>query len=210
SGSLIAGGVLGTTDVAFRSTDDGSSFSQLPDVPFTFKGLSSRGAKLYGVAENMSDPYAIYTSTDEGMSWQPLMAFGTNDMQPTPTPVIQAIVSCLKAYCQTDCENRAGMQLFSLDNSDEVCSAAVMPAPVDAGQGGTPQDAGRPPNNDGGSHKDASTGTSKDASTGAPPPSSDGCKCALPGQAIWSWSWLALLAAGLVLARRRRRRSSGA
>jgi hypothetical protein len=201
SGSLIAGGILGTTPVAFRSTDGAGSFSQLPTVPFTFTGLSSRGTKLYAAADNMVDPshaYGIYTSTDEGMSWQPLMAFGDYG-QATPTPTIQAIVSCLKTYCQTDCENRAGMQLFSLDTSDQVCSAAVMPAPVDAGQDAAsqPHDAGRPPPDDAGSHHDASM---------APPPTpSSGCHCALPVQTPSRWSWVALLAAAITLARRRRR-----
>ena len=190
SGSLIAGGILGTTAVAFRSTDGGGSFSQLPAIPFTFTALSSRGSELYAATENMTDLYAIYTSTDEGMSWQPLMAFGDYGQDP-PAPTIQAIVSCLKTYCQTDCENRAGMQLFSLDNSDQVCSASVMPAPVDGGQGGTP------PPTDAGSHQDASTGP--------PPPSSSGCHCALPARTPSRWSWVALLAAAITLARRRRR-----
>jgi hypothetical protein len=200
SGSLIAGGVLGSTAVAYRSTDGGGTFTQLPTVPFTFTGLSARGTKLYAATENMTDPYAIYTSIDEGMSWQPLMAFGTNDQQTTPTPVIQAIPSCLKTYCQTDCETRAGMELFSLDDSDAVCSAAVMPAPFDGGQDAAPPapDAGHQPAADAGSHKDASTGP--------PTTSSSGCHCALPARAPSPrWSWTALLAAAVTLARRRRR-----
>jgi MYXO-CTERM domain-containing protein len=179
SGSLIAGGVLGTTAVAYRSTDGGATFNQLPAVPFTFTGLSARGTKLYAASEHMTDPYAIYTSIDEGTSWQPLMAFGTNAYQTVPTPTIQAIATCLKTYCQTDCENRAGMALFSLDDSDAVCSAAVMSAPVDAGQ-------------------DAGTGT---------PASGGGCgHCSIPaGAPSAGWAWPALLAAAITLARRRRR-----
>jgi len=198
SDSLIAGGILGTTAVAFRSTDGGSNFAQLPTVPFTFTGLSSRGTKLYAATENMVDLTAIYTSTDEGASWQPLMAFGDYQQDP-PTPTIQAIVSCLKTYCQTDCENRAGMSLFSLDDSDAVCSAAVMPAPVDAGQDAAPPrpDAGHTPGMDAGSPKDASMEPT--------PTSSSGCHCALPDPAPTRWSWVALLAAALTLGRRRRR-----
>jgi MYXO-CTERM domain-containing protein len=200
SGSLIAGGVLGTTAVAYRSTDGGANFSQLPAVPFTFTGLSSRGTKLYAASEHMTDPYAIYTSSDEGMTWQPLMAFGDYALDP-PTPTIQAIVSCLKTYCQTDCENRAGMSLFSLDDSDAVCSAAVMPAPVDAGPPPPPHDAGRSPPTDAGS------GSHKDASMEAPPPSSGGCgHCAVPdGAPLAGWWWPALLAVAITRARRRRR-----
>ncbi len=210
SGSLIAGGVLGTTAVAFRSTDGGATFNQLPAVPFTFTGLSARGTKLYAAGENMTDPYAIYTSIDEGMSWQPLMAFGTNDQQATPTPVIQAIATCLKTYCQTDCENRAGMELFSSDDSDAVCSAAVTPAPLDAGQDAgedaapPAHDAGHPPTSDAGTQKDA--GMQKDAGTGTPA-SNGGCgHCSVPaGAPSAGWAWPALLAAAITLARRRRR-----
>ena len=75
SGSLIAGGVVGTTNVGYRSTDGGVSFPQLPAVPFTFKAMSARGTTLYAALDNMSDAFAIETSPDEGMTWQPLMRF---------------------------------------------------------------------------------------------------------------------------------------
>src|SRR5580698_2583677 len=75
SGSLIAGGVVGTANVAYRSINGGTSFDPLPAVPFTFNGLSARGTRLYAALENMTDLYAIETSDDEGMSWQPLMRF---------------------------------------------------------------------------------------------------------------------------------------
>jgi hypothetical protein len=201
SGSLIAGGVLGTAAVAYRSTDGGSTFSQLPTVPFTFTGLSSRGTELYAAADNMVDPsvaYAIYTSSDEGMSWHPLMAFG-DYMQTPAVPTIQAIVTCLQQYCQTDCENRAGMALFSSYDSDAVCSASVMPASIDGGQDATPpsHDAGRPAHTDGGAHEDASS---------SPPPPSSGSHCSLPAEAPSArWSLVALLAVAITLRRRRRR-----
>ncbi|HVV49284.1 MAG TPA: sialidase family protein, partial [Polyangia bacterium] len=198
SGSLVAGGVLGDTSVAYRSTDGGGSFQQLPPVPFNFTGLAARGAKLYGASENMLDPYAIYTSIDEGMSWQPLMAFDQN---------IQAIPSCLRAYCQTDCETRAGMGLFSDDDSDAVCSAAVVPASIDGGADGPPpvHDAGHPGGTGSGGSGGAGTGTGGAATgTGS---TGGGCHCGLAdtvgGGAAASWSWL-LLAAVLAGARRRR------
>ena len=75
SGSLIAGGVIGTTNVGYRSTDGGLSFPQLPAVPFTFKAMSARGTTLYAALDNMTDAFAIETSGDEGMTWRPLMRF---------------------------------------------------------------------------------------------------------------------------------------
>jgi MYXO-CTERM domain-containing protein len=196
SGSLIAGGVLGTTPVAFRSTDGGMTFQQLPAVPFTFTGLSSRGTRLYGASDNTVDHYAIYTSPDEGMNWQPLMAFDQN---------IQAIVTCLQQYCQTDCENRAAMDLFSSYGSDAVCSAAVMPAPLDGGTDAatTPvHDAGRPPSSDGGTGTGGHPAQDGAAGTGG---SGSGCHCELaPAPAGATWPWL-LLSAGALGARRRRR-----
>ncbi len=74
SGSLIAGGVVGTTSVGYRSTDGGASFAPLPAVPFTFKAMSARGTTLYAALDNMTDAFAIETSADEGMTWRPLDA----------------------------------------------------------------------------------------------------------------------------------------
>jgi MYXO-CTERM domain-containing protein len=180
SGSMIAGGVVGTTDVAYRSVDSGASFQPLPAVPFTFRGMSARGTKLYAALDNAADTYAIETSVDEGMTWQPLMRFDQD---------IQAIQTCVMAYCQTDCNTRAGTGLFS----DDVCQASVMPDPIDAGH-----DAAASGHDAGGTgSKDASTTTTS---------SSGGCgHCGLaPGQTASPWSWLVLLAAAITLARRRR------
>ncbi len=49
--------------------------TQLPAVPFTFKAMSARGTTLYAALDNMTDPFAIETSGDEGMTWRPLMRF---------------------------------------------------------------------------------------------------------------------------------------
>jgi hypothetical protein len=185
SGSMIAGGVVGTTDVAYRSVDLGVSFQPLPAVPFTFRGMSARGTKLYAALDNAADTYAIETSVDEGMTWQPLMRFDQD---------IQAIQTCVMAVCQTDCNTRAGTGLFS----EDICQAAVMPDPIDAGHDAVPAgpDAAA-------SGHDA--GGSKDASTAATS-SGGGCgHCDLaPGRAAAPWSWLVLLAGAITLARRRR------
>ncbi len=116
SGSLIAAGILGTDEVAYRSTDGGATFTMLP-AALPVRGLASRGTTLYAATDTMTAPSAIETSPDEGMTWQPLMKYSD----------IQAIQTCVMALCQDDCEYRAGMSQWP----ESMCSAVA--APVDAG-----------------------------------------------------------------------------
>jgi hypothetical protein len=193
SGSLIAGGVVGTTNVGYRSTDGGASFPPLPAVPFTFKAMSARGTTLYAALDNMTDAFAIETSADEGTSWRPLMRFN-KDVDGGATGYIQAIQTCVMSFCQTDCDTRSSAELFS----EDVCSAAVMPGPIDgggAGKGGTSGGSGGKASSDGGS---------PNAQGGA----SSGCgHCALEPEPISSSLCLiALLGTVVFLGRRRPRR----
>jgi hypothetical protein len=135
SGSLIVAGAQGTENVAFRSTDGGTSFQKLPDPPPLF-GLSARGSTLYAATDTASTTAAVETSPDEGTTWQPLMAYAD----------IQAIQSCVMAACQDDCYNRAGMDQWP----EALCTATAPAMPLDAGaaaEGGAggspaPADAG--------------------------------------------------------------------
>ena len=195
SGSLIAGGVVGPSNVGYRSTDGGASFQPLPAVPFTFKSMSARGTTLYAALDNMSDAFAIETSPDEGMTWRPLMRFN-KDVDGGATGYIQAIQTCVMSFCQTDCETRSSAELLSGD----VCSAAVMPSPVDGGG------AGGSPGTSGSGGKSTSDGGPRDAQGGAS--SGSGCgHCALgPEPSASSLSLIALVAAAVLLGRRRPRR----
>ncbi len=211
SGSLIAGGVVGTTNVGYRSTDDGVSFPALPAVPFTFKAMSARGTTLYAALDNMSDAFAIETSPDEGMTWQPLMRFN-KDVDGGATGYLQAIQTCLMSFCQPDCETRSSAELFS----EDVCSAAVIPDPLDAGgTGGAPGSGTGGANGKGGANGTGSSGsggrtTSDGGSPDAPggTSSGSGCgHCALePEPAAGSLSLSALLGMVVFLGLRRRRR----
>jgi hypothetical protein len=205
SGSLVAGGVVGTTSVGYRSTNDGASFAPLPPVPFTFKAMSARGTTLYAALDNMTDAFAIETSADEGMTWRPLMRFN-KDVDGGATGYIQAIQTCLMSFCQTDCDTRSSAELISQD----VCSAAVMPRPIDAGAGGATGQGGT-------SGKGGTTGTGtggKATSDGGPgdaqggTTSGSGCgHCALgPRPTGSSFSLAALLATAVFLGLRRRGR----
>ncbi len=184
NGHLIAAGLMGTTNVAYRSMDGGKTFLQLPSA-IPVRGLSARGGTLFAATDTLSVPEAIDTSSDEGVTWQPLMAYMD----------IQAIESCVMALCQDDCDYRAGMQQWS----DAICSAT---APVSSaggssggpGTGGTRADAG-------------AVGTGGQAGHGSGGGAGDkggsGCSCRTGGDGT-PWSWVTLL--GLVLAGRRRPR----
>jgi hypothetical protein len=206
SGSLIAGGVVGTANVAYRSVNEGTSFDALPAVPFTFKGLSARGTKLYAALSNVTDLYAIETSDDEGTSWQPLMRFN-RDVDAGATGYIQAIQTCVMSFCQDDCSTRSGADLFS----DDVCSAAVAPDPIDGGSSsGSGSGGAHPTTGSGGQGGGAATGaggaTGSGGSAGSSS-SSGGCHCALGPDASGSpLARVALLAAAFALCLRRRRR----
>jgi photosystem II stability/assembly factor-like uncharacterized protein len=132
SGTLVLGAVVGTTSVAYTSIDGGSTFQPLPTPQPSFRALSSRGATLFVVADNQADGYAVGTSTDQGKTWTPLMAYED----------IQAIQTCLMAACQTDCLTRAGAGQWLPD----ICSATLAPPPADASTdarpGGDKVDAG--------------------------------------------------------------------
>ena len=186
NGDLVIAGVVGVDPVAYVSTDDGATFEPLPTPPH-LRALSARGATLYGVADNANDGYAIGTSLDEGMTWQPLMSYDQ----------IQAIQTCVAMQCQTDCLSRADLGQWP----PEFCAATPMPAPIDGGTA---------PSSDGA----ASAQDSHDAASATGGAASGGCHCALGGTATtasspsrdWRASGVAL-ALGLGVVRRRRRRT---
>jgi hypothetical protein len=187
SGTIVLGGVVGTTNVAYTSTDDGGSFQSINTPQPSFRALSSRGNLLYAVADNAADGYAIGTSTDVGQTWTPLMAYED----------IQAITTCLKATCQPDCLLRAGNGQWSSD----MCAATAMPLPVDGGADAGPITGGH----DAGAAGHGGGGTTDAGTTGGK--SSGGCHCAAaPSGAPNGRTLTGLgLALALVVARRRRR-----
>ncbi len=197
SGTIIAGGVVGTSNVAYRSTDDGATFQALP-AALAFRGLSSRGTTLYAASDNVSDGWAIETSPDEGMTWQPVMRYDQ----------IQAIQTCVSAVCQTDCLARAGTGQWSSD----MCAASVMEAPIDGGADAGPGVGTHTGGSSGSSGTGGRSGEVPDAGTTGGSAggngSSGGCKCGLGAGEPAPRGTLVLvaLACGLGLAIRRRRR----
>jgi hypothetical protein len=134
TGDLIVGGIAGVSSVAFRSTDGGSTFQPLPTPPH-LRALAARGTRLYAVADNYTDGYAIGTSDDEGMTWQPLVSYG-GDPNDSTVAVIGSVAACLAAACQSDCLTRAGMGQWAPDvcgvTSPIADGGAVRDATADA------------------------------------------------------------------------------
>jgi MYXO-CTERM domain-containing protein len=118
AGTMLVAGKVDVSPVLYRSTDGAQTFQAQPAPP-TLLGLTQRGATFYGAADNMVEDNAVFTSTDQGTTWQPLMSFDQ----------IQAIDTCAKTICQADCQMRAGLGQWSAD----LCDAVPSPRPVDGG-----------------------------------------------------------------------------
>ncbi len=118
-GTLLAAGTVAGAPVLFRSTDGGTTFVALAAPPHIL-ALAERAGTVYAATDTASEPFAEATSTDEGTTWQPGLAF-TN---------VAAIAPCLKGICQTDCAARAQQKQWPA----AVCLAdVVVSAPTDAG-----------------------------------------------------------------------------
>lgn len=120
TGTLLVAGIDGIRNVIFRSTNGGTTFTEL-DAPLV-RGLSQRDGVAYAASsDDASDPngFALAKSTDEGMTFQPILRFA--DMK--------AISSCVKTICAADCETKVNLGVWD----ESVCTADG--PTVDAGTG---------------------------------------------------------------------------
>ncbi len=187
AGTILAAGTIANAPALFRSTDGGATFTALAAPPYIL-ALAERAGTVYAAIDTAYEPFAEATSTDEGTTWQPGLAFVN----------VAGIAPCLKGVCQTDCATRAQQQQWPA----AVCAAEVLVSePTDAAV----IDAGLPDAQVIVPLRDASALAPIDAGdTPRIPPS--GCSCATaPG---WgSAPWLAaVLLGGSLLSRRRRGR----
>jgi hypothetical protein len=129
---LVAGLDSPNIAVGYRSTDDGATF-----VPWTkpphLRALAERAGKLYAAADNVFDLFAAGVSTDEGLTWRPILTFDQ----------VTVVKPCVKDACQTLCENMAGLKLWPWSVCGETDpSATPMTMPMSgcgcrtAGDGG--------------------------------------------------------------------------
>ena len=185
-GTLLVAGTLAGAPALFRSIDGGTTFAALPAPPHIL-ALAERAGTVYAAVDTAYEPFAEATSTDEGTTWQPGLAFVN----------VAAIAPCLKGACQTDCAARAQQKQWPA----AVCVAEVrVSQSTDAGV----IDAGPPDAQVVGPLHDASVVTPIDAGdTPRIPPR--GCSCAtMPGQGRGPWLGALLLGAALLSRRRRR------
>ena len=139
AGTLLAFGTEGGAPGLFRSTDGGATFAPVAGPPHIL-ALAERAGTIYAATDTSLNPFAEATSTDEGTSWTPGLAFAQ----------VSAIAPCLMSACQADCQMRAQQQQWPA----AICSAE---APV-----GDPPDAAV--TTDAGGARDAvAVGPSRDA-----------------------------------------------
>ena len=64
----VVGGTL------HRSTDGGESFVRMPGT-LSIRAMAERAGKIYAAADNFADGFALGISSDDGLTFQPLMKF---------------------------------------------------------------------------------------------------------------------------------------
>jgi hypothetical protein len=154
SGTILLGSMVGGSIIPalFRSRDAGLTFQRVAGHP-DIRALSQRAGVVYAATDNFGDGYALATSSDEGDSWQPLMAYAD----------VQAINPCLREQCRMLCETEPLASIWP----PAVCLAGS--GAGGAGGGGGPA---------GGSSGGAVAGSSGAGGGTRPPSSGGGCAVA--------------------------------
>jgi hypothetical protein len=125
SGTILVGGIVLANGRGFRSTDGGKTFVDwtVPGQPH-FRALAARDGEVYAAAKNYTDGWAVGVSTDEGLTFQPLMKYDD----------VKSIRACAVAACADSCDKQAGGGVWKAD----VCAhpdAGVTPPPPKSGCG---------------------------------------------------------------------------
>jgi hypothetical protein len=159
SGTLLVAGLVLDSPVGYRSTDGGATFADWPNVPF-LRGLSERSGQLYAASDNMYvADWAIGTSADEGLTFQPVVAYSQ----------VSGVKTCASASCRDVCTSEVAASVWP---------ATVCAQEMDAGE---PVDAEAPPPDAAGPEdaRAAEAGTEGGADRGGPTTAdgSHGCSC---------------------------------
>jgi len=94
SGTILVAGLDSKDNgLGFRSTDGGVTFVPWAKPPH-LRALAERDGKLYAAADNVLDLFAAGVSTDEGLTWKPLLTFDQ----------VKRVKPCVKDLCQDTCE----------------------------------------------------------------------------------------------------------
>jgi hypothetical protein len=110
SGTVLVGGNTVAGPVGFRSADGGLTFQPWPNPPH-LRAMAERAGKLFVAAENFLDQYAVAVSSDQGLTFQPLLTYDQ----------VKRIKPCVQEACRDVCDNLAGLTLWPPD----VCAAPV-------------------------------------------------------------------------------------
>src|SRR6185369_13540609 len=97
---LVAGSST-TGPVGFRSTDGGATFQPRPGVPHV-RALAERDGKLFAAAEDFKDGFALGVSTDEGLTFQPLLTYDK----------VMRVKPCVQSLCEYQCNYQASITLW--------------------------------------------------------------------------------------------------
>ena len=87
----------------------------MPGVPH-LQALAVRGGKLYAAAKNYSDDWAIGVSSDDGLTFKPMMRYTD----------VTSIRSCAQKACLDSCEFQASQVIWPL----AICGAPPKPPTV--------------------------------------------------------------------------------
>ena len=118
AGTILAAGTSYGGSVLYRSFDDGATFVPIAGAP-PVVALAARAGTVYAATDTTQVAFAEASSTDEGETWTPGMAFAS----------VAAIDPCVKAACQNDCAARAAQQQWPA----AMCAADPPAEPPDAG-----------------------------------------------------------------------------
>jgi len=116
SGTLLAllNDPVGSVVSGRRSTDGGVTFVDWP-MPLHARGIAERGDTLFVAAEDILDGAALWSSSDEGVAWQPRLRFQQ----------IGGVRPCVRQICAADCDYYSDLNLFP----KSVCTAEAGPNP---------------------------------------------------------------------------------
>jgi hypothetical protein len=102
---------------------DAATPPEVPGVPHLL-ALAVRDGKLYGAAKNYSDDWAVGVSTDDGLTFAPVMKYSD----------VQAIRACAQQSCAASCMYQASQFIWP----QSICGPATTttPPPVQKSGGG--------------------------------------------------------------------------
>ena len=189
-GTILIGGIdIATNPVLFASHDGGLTFAMVPNPPPHIRGLAARDGNVYAATDNFGDGYALGITTDEGMTWRPVMSYDR----------MTAIVGCVKASCQTLCAQEVTMGLWS----ENACTADPPVVSPDAGADASHVDDGGGAADAGASGGGSGCDRGRIRGYAGGPPRAGGGSCTVSPGHTRDQAWWILL--GLIVSRQRQR-----